>query len=71
MSSENEILAIQELDTSETQITRPLLPEQDAKSVNQPESHTSQETDNEDSTKEIRNSLANKLIESSVGLLGS
>lgn len=68
MSSENEVFAIQQPDAGETQATLPPVAEQDARVGDKPESHTSQETDNE-KPEEVRAALAAKLIESTVILL--
>lgn len=69
MSLENENLAIMEPSTVDTEIITATLLEQPVKVVDGPASQTSQETDNEDSTKEIKIGLAKKLIDSTVSLL--
>lgn len=69
MSSENEILAIQEPKVFEVPIEGPPLLEHNNKVIDKPESQTLQDTGNEESTKEILISFTNKLIESTVSLL--
>jgi len=69
MSSENEVFANQEPNTLEIESTGPPLPEQDSKVVDGPECRSNQETDHEESTKEIRIALTKRLIESTVCLL--